>query len=89
MAFLAARAKGKAAHYLGVSSVVVSRASAMLSLISHIPHKSGSYKILFLDVLFPLDLEKVIFVDADQVSTSAPIGYLQSLIRPERRIYTH
>ncbi|KAI8823410.1 UDP-glucose:glycoprotein glucosyltransferase-domain-containing protein [Fimicolochytrium jonesii] len=25
------------------------------------------YKILFLDVLFPLDLEKVIFVDADQV----------------------
>ncbi len=25
------------------------------------------YKILFLDVLFPLSLEKVIFVDADQV----------------------
>ncbi|KAF1979808.1 hypothetical protein BU23DRAFT_106258 [Bimuria novae-zelandiae CBS 107.79] len=25
------------------------------------------YKILFLDVLFPLDLDKVIFVDADQV----------------------
>ena len=25
------------------------------------------YKILFLDVLFPLDLNKVIFVDADQV----------------------
>lgn len=25
------------------------------------------YKILFLDVLFPLDLHKVIFVDADQV----------------------
>ncbi|KAI4667541.1 uncharacterized protein J4E79_002230 [Alternaria viburni] len=25
------------------------------------------YKILFLDVLFPLDLEKVIFVDADQI----------------------
>jgi UDP-glucose:glycoprotein glucosyltransferase len=25
------------------------------------------YKILFLDVLFPLKLDKVIFVDADQV----------------------
>lgn len=25
------------------------------------------YKILFLDVLFPLSLDKVIFVDADQV----------------------
>ena len=28
------------------------------------------YKILFLDVLFPLDLDKVIFVDADQVLAS-------------------
>jgi hypothetical protein len=26
-----------------------------------------AYKILFLDVLFPLDLKKVIYVDADQV----------------------
>jgi UDP-glucose:glycoprotein glucosyltransferase len=26
-----------------------------------------AYKILFLDVMFPLDVEKVIFVDADQV----------------------
>ncbi len=26
-----------------------------------------AYKILFLDVLFPLDVEKIIFVDADQV----------------------
>lgn len=25
------------------------------------------YKILFLDVLFPLDVNKVIYVDADQV----------------------
>ena len=25
------------------------------------------YKILFLDVLFPLDVRKIIFVDADQV----------------------
>eukprot|EP00755_Sulcionema_specki_P014304 Sspe_Gene.9191::Locus_3098_Transcript_1_3_Confidence_0.500_Length_4433::g.9191::m.9191/K11718/HUGT; UDP-glucose:glycoprotein glucosyltransferase len=29
-----------------------------------------AYKVLFLDVLFPLDLEKVIFVDADQVVRS-------------------
>ena len=28
------------------------------------------YKILFLDVLFPLDVEKVIFVDADQIILS-------------------
>jgi UDP-glucose:glycoprotein glucosyltransferase len=28
------------------------------------------YKILFLDVLFPLDVEKVIFVDADQIVRS-------------------
>eukprot|EP00698_Gefionella_okellyi_P017280 TRINITY_DN5036_c0_g1_i2.p1 TRINITY_DN5036_c0_g1~~TRINITY_DN5036_c0_g1_i2.p1 ORF type:complete len:1093 (+),score=245.80 TRINITY_DN5036_c0_g1_i2:1175-4453(+) len=28
------------------------------------------YKILFLDVIFPLDLEKVIFIDADQVIRS-------------------
>jgi UDP-glucose:glycoprotein glucosyltransferase len=26
-----------------------------------------AYKILFLDVLFPLDLERIIFVDSDQV----------------------
>ena len=26
-----------------------------------------AYKILFLDVLFPLSLDKVIFVDADQI----------------------
>jgi UDP-glucose:glycoprotein glucosyltransferase len=46
-----------------------------------------AYKILFLDVLFPLSLDKVIFVDADQVVRSdlkelvdmdlkgAPYGY--------------
>lgn len=28
------------------------------------------YKILFLDVLFPLDVKKIIFVDADAVSSS-------------------
>lgn len=26
-----------------------------------------AYKILFLDVLFPLDVKKIIFVDADQI----------------------
>ena len=29
-----------------------------------------AYKVLFLDVLFPLDVEKVIFVDADQIVNS-------------------
>ena len=26
-----------------------------------------AYKILFLDVLFPLELERIIFIDADQI----------------------
>lgn len=29
------------------------------------------YKILFLDVLFPLDVKKIIFVDADQVPSES------------------
>lgn len=36
------------------------------------------YKILFLDVLFPLDVKKIIFVDADQVRRS--IVYTVSFI---------
>jgi hypothetical protein len=31
------------------------------------------YKILFLDVLFPLDVKKIIFVDADQVYLRKPL----------------
>ncbi len=27
-----------------------------------------AYKILFLDVLFPINLDRVIYIDADQVS---------------------
>lgn len=34
------------------------------------------YKILFLDVLFPLSLEKVIFVDADQVRPKHSMRYI-------------
>jgi len=37
------------------------------------------YKILFLDVLFPLDLDKVIFVDADQVRSLSSFYLLQIL----------
>lgn len=33
------------------------------------------YKILFLDVLFPLSLDKVIFVDADQVKPKLIVHY--------------
>lgn len=49
------------------------------------------YKILFLDVLFPLDVRKIIFVDADQVSsqesvTAEPLFFcflsLSSLCQP-------
>ena len=41
------------------------------------------YKILFLDVLFPLSVKKVIYVDADQVSSSAARGWLKR----ERRLF--
>lgn len=60
MAILASCTTRKAAHYLGVCwqpSLLLTRLLIKIS----------SYKILFLDVLFPLDLDKVIFVDADQV----------------------
>lgn len=32
-----------------------------------VPTPRRAYKILFLDVLFPLDVDRVIFVDSDQV----------------------
>lgn len=35
------------------------------------------YKILFLDVLFPLDLDKVIFVDADQIVRTDMINLIK------------
>lgn len=55
------------------------------------------YKILFLDVLFPLDLKKFIFVDADQVVRGdlkelleldlegAPYGYTPFCLDPTNR----
>ncbi len=33
------------------------------------------YKILFLEVLFPLDVQKIIFVDADQVSVCCDFAF--------------
>lgn len=33
-----------------------------------------AYKILFLDVLFPLGIDRIIFVDSDQVDTAAVNG---------------
>jgi UDP-glucose:glycoprotein glucosyltransferase len=44
-----------------------------------------AYKILFLDVLFPLDVGRVIFVDSDQVrplGAAAPAAALLSLHAP-------
>lgn len=38
------------------------------------------YKILFLDVLFPLNVKKIIFVDADQVKTQLIKKPLSQLI---------
>ncbi|KAK7399679.1 hypothetical protein VNO78_10868 [Psophocarpus tetragonolobus] len=47
-----------------------------------------AYKILFLDVIFPLSLEKVIFVDADQV-VRADMGELYDMdIRGKPLAYT-
>ena len=38
------------------------------------------YKILFLDVLFPLSVKKIIFVDADQVGCESTFLLLSKLI---------
>jgi hypothetical protein len=38
------------------------------------------YKILFLDVLFPLDVTKIIYVDADQVLPVLPLQWLSLII---------
>lgn len=38
------------------------------------------YKILFLDVLFPLSVKKIIFVDADQVTDTHNMWYLLNLV---------
>lgn len=37
------------------------------------------YKILFLDVLFPLNVKKIIFVDADQVSDRFKKKYIKCI----------
>jgi hypothetical protein len=62
MAKLAQKTNSETAHYLGVN-LNLPNPTWILRLLF-------SYKILFLDVLFPLSLDKVIFVDADQVSKS-------------------
>lgn len=40
------------------------------------------YKILFLDVLFPLDVKKIIFVDADAVGATLTNETIISIISP-------
>ena len=44
------------------------------------------YKILFLDVLFPLSVDKFIFVDADQVSARLLRGFVYLFICTLARI---
>lgn len=63
MAVVAAPGNRKATCDLGVYSDL-----AFSAILSRIPTKS--YKILFLDVLFPLHVKKIIYVDADQVSAA-------------------
>lgn len=41
------------------------------------------YKILFLDVLFPLAVDKILFVDADQVEHWTFVLQLKALIKQE------
>lgn len=43
------------------------------------------YKILFLDVLFPLAVDKIIFVDADQVSLKPELQDLSRRVCKEKR----
>ena len=59
------------------------------------------YKILFLDVLFPLDVRKIIFVDADQIVrndmmelmefdlSGAPYGYVLSRFSEFLTFFSH
>lgn len=68
MAALVTRSKGETADNLGV------RPQTSFDLDRRTPKtddsgKRDSYKILFLDVLFPLELDRVIFVDSDQCAT--------------------
>lgn len=58
MASLAASAEGETSRHVGIQGE--DHFFSFLSLFF-------SLQILFLDVLFPLDVQKIIFVDADQV----------------------
>lgn len=64
MASLASCSKGEAANHLGVRALLHYYDTPKLTLD---PFVLCSYKILFLDVLFPLELDRVIFVDSDQI----------------------
>lgn len=46
------------------------------------------YKILFLDVLFPLAVDKILFVDADQVNSYVAVQTL-TFILPLSNVYYH
>ena len=56
-----------AAHYKFDYALVTYKWPHWLRAQSEKQREIWGYKILFLDVLFPLSLEKVIFVDADQI----------------------
>lgn len=56
-----------AAHYRFDYALVTYKWPHWLRAQSEKQREIWGYKILFLDVLFPLSLEKVIFVDADQI----------------------
>jgi len=66
MAIVAASGNRKAARDLGVCLFLrVSR--CCFSFVTPLPLPNLRYKILFLDVLFPLHVKKIVYVDADQV----------------------
>ena len=71
MATLVATTDCEATYHLGV------RLHLYMYYIIHIHlHFVRRYKILFLDVLFPLSVKKIIFVDADQVQSKGVFSNL-------------
>jgi hypothetical protein len=80
VAELAASSDGEAANHLGVSAKLADVWSVLMK---------SRYKILFLDVLFPMDLDKVIFVDAGELrhhfTTASLIFLVDQIVRTDMK----
>ena len=71
MAQLAARADGEAAHHMGLQGAPPTcycpLTACYLLLTTHYSLLTTHHKVLFLDVLFPLKVKRVIYIDSDQL----------------------